>query len=247
MVVFVISSPFHVGLLFMHDIPLDTRDIRSTLSLGALIMATFTSGVVSAVKAPANSLQRESFDAGSVSTWYSLIVVTDSFISFYFIFVMMRRRSTVQSTNSIMKRITLYGVSSGGVNSLSALFILVAIQVWWLPGIMVIIPGWSAITISTVLANLHLRSALRARIPKDQDIPLTTLHDAGYAERATTFTFEPTSITTIESLGTYPSSSPLTPLHRTIDSPQKPDRKAQAKGSRGRYIVTKHTANFTEN
>ncbi|KAF8313714.1 hypothetical protein DL93DRAFT_2228456 [Clavulina sp. PMI_390] len=71
-----------------------------------------------------------------------------------------------------MNLITLYGVATGGLSSLLALAGLIFNQVKSYPGLFVTTTWGPAITICAVLANLQVRSSLRALIPTEQSIPV---------------------------------------------------------------------------
>ncbi|KAF8313604.1 hypothetical protein DL93DRAFT_1148816 [Clavulina sp. PMI_390] len=150
----------------------------------------------------------------SQRAWSISIVITDALISGYLFFLMRRGRDGFKSTSSIMRLITVYGVATGGVSSILAIIILVSSESKWL-GIMINFTMWSSpVVICAVLANLHLRSALRALIPKEESIPMPSfsLHVLGRISRpfrhpATIIAEPPTS------------SVPSTPTDQTPTSP----------------------------
>ncbi|KAF8318025.1 hypothetical protein DL93DRAFT_492072 [Clavulina sp. PMI_390] len=59
------------------------------------------------------------------TVWNSLIAVTDTFMASYLAYLM-RKKHGFGSTNSMMKLITLYGVTTGAASSVIAVFFLIS-------------------------------------------------------------------------------------------------------------------------
>ncbi|KAF8312450.1 hypothetical protein DL93DRAFT_2168334 [Clavulina sp. PMI_390] len=107
----------------------------------------------------------------SVMVWNSLVVVTDLTISVYLSYLMMRKRSAIRSTNSIMNLVMLYGLTTGMVSTVLAITIVLAYKQAWISGIALFGTCGPPVTICAVLANLHMRSGLRSREARDARIP----------------------------------------------------------------------------
>ncbi|KAF8312449.1 hypothetical protein DL93DRAFT_1305080 [Clavulina sp. PMI_390] len=107
----------------------------------------------------------------SVIVWNSLVVVTDLTISVYLSYLMMRKRSGIRSTNSIMNLVMLYGLATGMVSTVLAIAIVLAYKQAWISGIGLFGTCGPPVTICAVLANLHMRSGLRLREARDASIP----------------------------------------------------------------------------
>ncbi|KAF8300422.1 hypothetical protein DL93DRAFT_577170 [Clavulina sp. PMI_390] len=137
--------------------------------LGILIAANIVMAIVNTVESWRNTTGKVS--TWSVTPWNVLIVVTDIVISIYLSYLMRKRRSGFRSTDSMLTSLTLYGVANGAISSAIALLVFVGNQI----GVVTIninILLWSSpLLICVVLANLHLRNALRARLPVDESIP----------------------------------------------------------------------------
>ncbi|KAF8302000.1 hypothetical protein DL93DRAFT_2233670 [Clavulina sp. PMI_390] len=84
------------------------------------------------------------------TVWNSMTVATDLFISIYLTYMMKKQRSAATSTNSVMKRIILHGIATGVLSSVLALFVLIVVNLSWIPASLLIIP-WSSATLISVL------------------------------------------------------------------------------------------------
>ncbi|KAF8308298.1 hypothetical protein DL93DRAFT_2171155 [Clavulina sp. PMI_390] len=153
------------------------RGFLAMLIVATLIVGTLAVGITNDVFVSMSDWGEHAVGTVLATVWNSMIVATDTFISFYLIYIMTKQRSAVKSTNAVMRRITLHGVATGVLSSVLAVFVLVAVNLSWIPATMLMIPWSSATLVCVVLANLHLRTALRARFPVDQSIMLTTVRD----------------------------------------------------------------------
>ncbi|KAF8304826.1 hypothetical protein DL93DRAFT_415136 [Clavulina sp. PMI_390] len=117
------------------------------------------------------------------SAWNGAIAVTDILLSAYLAFLMLRRRNGFKSTRTIMQLITIYGVATGGLSAILAIVTLISGQLDWLGGIYATATWAPAVMICAIMANLHLRSSLRASMPREESIPTPSfsLHVLGRA------------------------------------------------------------------
>ncbi|KAF8318007.1 hypothetical protein DL93DRAFT_2165416 [Clavulina sp. PMI_390] len=106
-----------------------------------------------------------------------------------------------------MTLITLYGITNGAISSAVALLSLLGNQLG-LTNISINVALWSSpLAIVVVLANLHLRSTLRALDSYDQSIPVPSfsLHVVGRAPRSGQGTHQSISHRTHQSSITHSS------------------------------------------
>ncbi|KAF8289525.1 hypothetical protein DL93DRAFT_2103568 [Clavulina sp. PMI_390] len=179
-----------VHLFFASRLWLYSRGLLALLTSAILIIGTLANDIV---------FSKSRFGEHSAVTklatiWNSMIKVgTDLFISIYLIYIMMKQRSAVQSTNSIMRRIILHGVATGVLSSVLALFVLISVNLSWIPASLLMIP-----------TSLHMRPALRARFPIDQSIMMTAVRDpsciGGSARATNSSSLEPTSVLTSKTI-----------------------------------------------
>ncbi|KAF8313715.1 hypothetical protein DL93DRAFT_1163365 [Clavulina sp. PMI_390] len=141
-----LTQVFFAGRLWAYGL-----HVWMMVPLGIMVVATLGIGIAENYNAwhlqPGSKLF-----VWSVSAWNSLM-------------------SGFRSTNSVIRMITLYGVASGTINSLLALGSLIFNQIECFSGQFLTIAWPPVITICAVLANLQVRSSLRALIPTDQSIP----------------------------------------------------------------------------
>ncbi|KAF8312448.1 hypothetical protein DL93DRAFT_2082012 [Clavulina sp. PMI_390] len=152
------------------------KDIRAMIPLGALITTTSAFGLFVNYRSYVDKFSADdpaSLGHWSITVWNSLIVVTDSTISIYLSYLMTRKKSTVSSTNSIMKLVMLYGVATGVVSTMLALAIVLAYKKAWYGGVALLSTCGPPINICGVLSNLHMRSGLRAREARNVTIPFS--------------------------------------------------------------------------
>ncbi|KAF8312447.1 hypothetical protein DL93DRAFT_1301105 [Clavulina sp. PMI_390] len=152
------------------------KDLRVMIPLGVLVAATSAFGLSVNYRWYTDQFSpTESTSLGhwSITVWKSLIVATDSTISIYLSHLMMRKRSAIHSTNSIMKLVMLYGVATGTVSTILALAIVLAYKQAWYGGVALFSICGPPINICAVLSNLHMRSGLRAREARHVTIPVS--------------------------------------------------------------------------
>ncbi|KAF8304834.1 hypothetical protein DL93DRAFT_415458 [Clavulina sp. PMI_390] len=115
----------------------------ATVPLGVMIAGTLAVGIVENYEVWHLQLGSGLF-FWSLSAWNSLIVAVDTIISISLFVLMSKRKSGFKSTNSVMRMITLYGVATGGINSVLALASLIFNQLNYFPGQFVTIAPSSA-------------------------------------------------------------------------------------------------------
>ncbi|KAF8304830.1 hypothetical protein DL93DRAFT_415295 [Clavulina sp. PMI_390] len=148
------------------------RDLRMIIPLGGLILTTLGLSIMGCIHVwQILPLASTSYFWWEQSACYALIVAIDLFISSYLVFLMLRKKNGFKSTNSIIHLILLFGVTTGAVSSIFAVVGLISNQVGWFRGIIATSVWSPVIMVCAVLANLHLRSALRARMMPDESIP----------------------------------------------------------------------------
>ncbi|KAF8308348.1 hypothetical protein DL93DRAFT_2171198 [Clavulina sp. PMI_390] len=189
-------------------------EVLAMLPLIICIVATFAIGVANDIALTVDPIHGDSVASTLVTVWNVLIVATNLFISLYLVFVMTKQRSAVKSTNSVMNRIALYGVGTSVLSSVLAVFTLVTVNISWLAALLLVIPWSSAVMICVVLANLHMRTSLRARFPVDQSIELTTIRGPSGVddERSITHPLNPSAFIALEAFA--PLSLGETPEHQ---------------------------------
>ncbi|KAF8312984.1 hypothetical protein DL93DRAFT_2228787 [Clavulina sp. PMI_390] len=158
------------------------QDIRVIAPLVLLITTTFelnvVFGAVTTVWAfRAKSVESTtSFSYWGVTVFSALLVATDSTISAYLSYLMTtQKRGLLKSTHSTVNLISLYGVATGAVSSSFAIMLAISYHLEWIAGILLFSSSAPPITVCAVLANLHMRSALRGLTTNTQLITSSSL------------------------------------------------------------------------
>ncbi|KAF9511115.1 hypothetical protein BS47DRAFT_1395391 [Hydnum rufescens UP504] len=108
-----------------------------------------------------------------IEAWLIIQAISDVVIAASMCILLRRRRTGVQKTDSVINRLALYAISTGLITSVLSCFLVGLIsKVGFHDGVIVIGMPLGAVYSITMLANLHMRTRLRARLNTSSPLEL---------------------------------------------------------------------------
>ncbi|KAF9513406.1 hypothetical protein BS47DRAFT_973368 [Hydnum rufescens UP504] len=143
----------------------------------ALVLLQFGFGAVTAVKANMNLEFQVMIKECTwlIVLWLAIQAIADIVITTCMCLLLRRRRTGFQKTDSVINRMVLYTISTGLITSVLSCFLLVmfAKYAFHFSEITVGMPLGAFYSI-TMLANLHMRTTLRARLATPSPMELVS-------------------------------------------------------------------------